>query len=244
MVPILWAYDGWADLSFVAGEVKDPQRNMPRALFLGTAGIIVIYLSVNAVYLKLIPLERMPGSPLIAADAAQLVLGAAGVAFVSAAVMVSAFGSLNGSMMVGPRIFYAMAEDRLFFQRLAEVHPRFATPWASIVLAAVLGIIYVSVREFAELADQFIIGIWPFYALGVAATFVLRRQRPDLERPYRAWGYPVVPVLFLLAALYILGNYMVSEPVLFFADVGVILTGIPVYLLWERRNRRRDAGVT
>ena len=147
-------------------------------------------------------------------------------------------------MMVGPRIFYAMAEDRLFFQRLAEVHPRFATPWASIVLAAVLGIIYVSVREFAELADQFIIGIWPFYALGVAATFVLRRQRPDLERPYRAWGYPVVPVLFLLAALYILGNYMVSEPVLFFADVGVVLTGIPVYLWWERRNARRGTGVS
>jgi amino acid transporter len=244
LVSILWAYDGWADLSFVAGEVKDPQRNMPRALFLGTAGIIVIYLSVNAVYLKLIPLEEMPGSPLIAADAAQLILGAAGVAFVSAAVMVSAFGSLNGSMMVGPRIFYAMAEDRLFFQRLAEVHPRFATPYASIVLAAILGIIYVSVREFAELADQFIIGIWPFYALGVAATFVLRRKRPDLERPYKAWGYPVVPVLFLLAALFILGNYMISEPVLFFVDVGVVLTGIPVYLWWERRNARRGADVT
>ncbi len=244
LVSILWAYDGWADLSFVAGEVRDPQRNMPRALFLGTAAIIVIYLAVNAVYLKLIPLERMPGSPLIAADAAQIVLGQAGVAFVSAAVMVSAFGSLNGSMMVGPRIFYAMAEDRLFFRRLAEVHPRFATPWASIVLAAALGIGYVSVRGFAQLADQFIIGIWPFYALGIAATFVLRRTRPDLERPYRAWGYPLVPVLFLLAALYILGNYMISEPVLFFADVGVILTGVPVYMWWERRNRRGVPHVT
>jgi amino acid transporter len=244
LVSILWAYDGWADLSFVAGEVKDPERNMPRALFLGTAGIIVLYLLVNAVYMKLIPLAQMPGSPLIAADAAQRILGAAGVAFVSAAVMVSAFGSLNGSMMVGPRIFYAMAEDRLFFRRLAEVHPRFATPYASIVLAGILGIIYVSIREFAELADQFIIGIWPFYALGVAATFVLRKTHAGLKRPYRAWGYPVVPVLFLLAALFILGNYMISEPVLFFADVGVILTGIPVYLLWERRNRRRDAGVT
>jgi len=244
LVSILWAYDGWADLSFVAGEVKDPQRNMPRALFLGTAGLIVIYLSVNAVYLKLIPLDRMPGSPLIAADAAQLILGAAGVAFVSASVMVSAFGSLNGSMMVGPRIFFAMAEDRLFFPRLAEVHPRFATPWASIVVAAGLGIAYVSVREFAQLADQFIIGIWPFYALGVAATFVLRRKRPDLDRPYRAWGYPVVPVLFLLAALYILGSYMISEPVLFWADVGVVLTGIPVYLWGERRHARRGASVT
>jgi amino acid transporter len=240
LVSILWAYDGWADLSFVAGEVRDPQRNMPLALFLGAVAIIVIYLSLNAVYLKLIPVDRMPGSPLIAADAAQVVLGRSGVVFVSAAVMVSAFGSLNGSMMVGPRIFYAMAEDRLFFRRLAEVHPRFATPYASIVLATILGIIYVSLRQFAQLADQFIIGIWPFYALGVAATFVLRRKRADLARPYRAWGYPVVPALFLLAALYLLGNYLVSEPALFFADVGaVVLTGIPVYLWWARRAERR-----
>jgi amino acid transporter len=238
LVSILWAYDGWADLSFVAGEVRHPQRNMPRALFLGTSAIVFLYVAANAVYLKLVPLEQMPGSPLIAADAAQLILGPLGVSLVSAAVMVSAFGSLNGSMMVGPRIFYAMAEDRLFFRPLAEVHPRFATPWASIVLAAALGIIYVSIREFAELADQFIIGIWPFYALGVAATFVLRRKRADLERPYRAFGYPVVPALFLLAAVYLLGNYMVSQPLLFFADVGVILTGIPAYFWWERRNRR------
>jgi amino acid transporter len=239
LVSILWAYDGWADLSFVAGEVRDPQRNMPLALFLGAVAIIVIYLSLNGVYLKLVPIERMPGSPLIAADAAWVVLGRSGVVFVSAAVMVSAFGSLNGSLLVGSRIFYAMAEDRLFFRKLAEVHPRFATPYASIVLATLLGIFYVSLRQFAQLADQFIIGIWPFYALGVAAVFVLRRKRPDLERPYRAWGYPVVPVLFLLAALYLLGNYLVSEPALFFADVGaVVLSGIPVYLWWAKRAAR------
>lgn len=237
LVSILWAYDGWADVSFVSGEVKDPQRNLPRAFFLGTAAIVVIYLLVNAVYLKLVPLEQMSGSPLIAADAAQIILGAGGVAFISAAVMVSAFGALNGSMMAGSRIFYAMADDRLFFRRLAEVHPRFQTPWGAIVLAAVLGVIYVSVREFAQLTDQFIIGIWPFYALGVAATFVLRRRRPDLERPYRTWGYPVVPLLFLLSALFLLGNYMISEPLLFWADIGVILAGIPVYLWWTRRRQ-------
>ena len=240
LVSILWAYDGWADLSFVAGEVRDPQRNMPLALFLGAVAIIVLYLSLNAVYLKLIPVARMPGSPLIAADAAQVVMGRAGVVFVSAAVMVSAFGSLNGSLLVGSRIFYAMAEDRLFFRKLAEIHPRFSTPYASIVLATLLGIFYVSLRQFAQLADQFIIGIWPFYALGVAAVFVLRRKRPDLPRPYRAWGYPVVPVLFLLAALYLLGNYLISEPVLFFANVGgVLVTGIPVYLWWARRAAHR-----
>jgi APA family basic amino acid/polyamine antiporter len=238
LVSIMWAYDGWADVSFVSGEVRDPQRNLPRTLVLGTSAIIVVYLAVNAVYLKLIPLAQMPGSPLVAADAAYVVLGRAGVAFVSAAVMVSAFGALNGSMMAGSRIFYAMADDRLFFQKLAAVHPRFHTPVGAIILAAALGMAYVSVREFAELTDQFIIGIWPFYALGVAATFVLRRRRPDLERPYRTWGYPVVPLLFLLSALYLLGNYMVSAPVLFFADVGVALSGIPVYMWWIRRQQR------
>jgi amino acid transporter len=239
MVAILWAYDGWADVAFVSGEVKDPQRTLPRALFFGTAIVVVSYLLTNAVYLKLVPLERMHGSPLIAADAAYLILGTAGVVFVSAAVMVSTFGTLNGSMMTGPRIFYALADDGLFFRQLAAVHPRYGTPAGSIALAAVLGVIFVSIRTFADLADQFIIGIWPFYALAVAAVFVLRRRRPDLHRPYRAWGYPVVPVLFLISAVYLLGNYMLTEPTTFAADVGVILTGIPVYLFWARRRGRR-----
>jgi amino acid transporter len=120
---------------------------------------------------------------------------------------------------------------------LAAVHPRFGTPGRSIVLASVLGVVFVSIREFAELADQFIIGIWPFYALGVAAVFVLRRRAPQAERPYRAWGYPVVPLLFLLASVYLLGNYMVTETRLFLADVIVILSGIPIYLIWGRRAR-------
>lgn len=235
LVAILWAYDGWADLSFMSGEVRDPQRALPRALLLGTGTVAVLYLSAIAVYWYIVPLAQMPGSPLIAADAAQAIVGRAGVVFVSLAIMVSTFGTLNGSMMTGPRIFFAMAEDRLFFRRLADVHPRFGTPSLCIVLAAALGVIYVSIRQFAQLADQFIIGIWPFYALGVAAVFVLRRRRPDAERPYRAWGYPVVPLLFLLASVYLLGNYMVTEPRVFVADLFVILLGIPVYAIWGRR---------
>jgi amino acid transporter len=178
----------------------------------------------------------MAGSPLIAADAAQAVLSRAGVVFVSLAIMVSTFGTLNGSMMTGPRIFFAMADDRLFFRKLADVHPRFGTPALCIVLAAVLGVIYVSIRQFAELADQFIIGIWPFYALGVAAVFVLRRRQPDAIRPYRALGYPLVPLLFLLASAYLLGNYMVTEPRIFLWDILVILSGIPIYVYWSRRR--------
>jgi amino acid transporter len=237
LVAILWAYDGWADLSFVGGEVKDPQRTLPRALLLGTATVVLLYLGAIAVYWHIVPLHAMAGSPLIAADAAQAIMGRGGVVFVSLAIMISTFGTLNGSMMTGPRIFFAMADDRLFFRRLADVHPRYGTPALCIVLAAVLGVIYVSIRQFADLADQFIIGIWPFYALGVAAVFVLRRRRPEVERPYRVLGYPIVPALFLLASVYLLANYALSEPRIFFWDVVVILGGIPLFAWWSRRRQ-------
>jgi len=239
LVAILWAYDGWADLSFVGGEVKDPQRVLPRALLLGTATVVVLYLGAIAVYWHVVPLEHMAGSPLIAADAAQAIMGRSGVVFVSLAIMISTFGTLNGSMMTGPRIFFAMADDRLFFRRLAEVHPRFGTPALCIALAAVLGVIYVSIRQFSQLADQFIIGIWPFYALGVAAVFVLRRRLPDATRPYRVLGYPAVPALFLVASVYLLGNYMITESRIFLWDVLVILSGIPIYMFWAKRKRYR-----
>jgi amino acid transporter len=241
LVAILWAYDGWADLSFVGGEVKDPQRTLPRALLLGTATVVLLYLAAIAVYWHIVPLDRMVGSQLIAADAAQAIMGRSGVVFVSLAIMISTFGTLNGSMMTGPRIFFAMADDRLFFRRLADVHPRFGTPALCIVLAAVLGVIYVSIRQFADLADQFIIGIWPFYALGVAAVFVLRRRRPDLARPYRVLGYPLVPAMFLLASVYLLGNYALTESRIFLWDVFVILSGIPLYVIWSRRRFVTDS---
>ena len=216
--------------------MRDPHRNLPRALATGTGVIIVVYLLVNWVYASVIPLSDMPGAQLIAADVAVALVGRAGLVFVTVAVAISTFGSLNGATMTGPRIFFAMAEDGLFFRGMAAVHPRFKTPARSIVLMASLGIIYVSVRSFSQLADQFIIGLWPFYALGVAALFLLRVRRPDAERPYRTWGYPWVPGLFLAAALLLLGNYMVSEPWLFAVNVAVILSGVPVYLLWHGRS--------
>jgi amino acid transporter len=227
MVGILWAYDGWADLSFVGGEVRDPGRNLPRALLLGTGAVVVLYLVANAVYLYLIPMVQMRDAELVAADVAALVIGPAGVALVSAAIAVSTFGTLNGSMMTAPRIFFAMAEDDLFPRAIARVDPVTRSPTGAVVLTAVLGVVFISIRTFTELANQFVIGIWPFYAMAVAAVFVLRRRRPDLERPYRAWGYPAVPALFLLGSLLLLGNYLVTEPTAFAVDVGVILTGIP-----------------
>lgn len=237
MVSILWAYDGWADLAFVGGEVKDPQRTLPRALLIGTAVVVVLYLSANLIYLYLIPIQQMKQAELVAADVALLLIGPAGIVAISAAVAVSTFGTLNGSMMTSPRIFYAMAEDGLFPRAIAKVDPTTGAPTAAVLLAAVLGVIFVLIRTFTELADQFVIGIWPFYALAVAAVFILRRTRPDLPRPYRTWGYPIVPILFLGASLFLLGNYLVSQPTAFAVDVGVILTGVPVYYGWKRFKR-------
>jgi amino acid transporter len=234
MVSILWAYDGWADLAFVGGEVKDPQRTLPRALFIGTGIVVVLYLGANLVYLYLIPIQQMKQAELVAADVARLLIGPAGIVVISAAVAVSTFGTLNGSMMTAPRIFFAMAEDGLFPRTIARVDPVTGSPTASILLAAVLGVIFILIRTFTELADQFVIGIWPFYAMAVAAVFVLRRTRPEMPRTYRTWGYPVVPLLFLLASLFLLGNYLVSQPGSFALDIGVILTGVPVFYGWKR----------
>lgn len=236
LVAILWAYDGWADLAFVGGEVRDPQRNLPKALFLGTVIVVVLYLGANLVYLHLIPMGRMKTAELVAADSAQLLFGAAGVVAVSAAVAVSTFGTLNGSMMTAPRIFYALADDGLFPAVIARVDPQTGAPAPAILLTAALGMVFVLVRSFSQLADQFVIGIWPFYALAVAAIYVLRRRRPDLARPYRTWGYPIVPGVFLVASLFLLGNYFVSQPLESAVDLGVLLVGIPVYRWWRRAH--------
>ncbi len=141
-------------------------------------------------------------------------------------------------MMTAPRIFFAAAEDGGFPKLLARVDPKNHSPTAAVVLMTVLGTIFILIRKFTALADQFIIGIWPFYALAVAGVFVLRRTRPQLERPYRTWGYPIVPLVFLVAALFLLGNYLVRETASFAVDIGIILTGVPIYLWLAWRQRR------
>ena len=233
LISVLWAYDGFADLTFAAGEVKHPQKNLPRAILIGTAAIIAIYLAANVAYLYVIPISGVQSSRLVAADTMSVLFGRSGASFISVVVMISTFGSLMGSMLASPRIFFAMAEDGLFPHAIARVDPRTGAPGNAVALAAILGVVFVLVRTFNELAEQFIIGIWPFYALALAAVFVLRR-RPGLVRAYSTWGYPWVPILFLIGSLFLLGNYLVSEPILFALDVAVILSGIPVYYAWQR----------
>ncbi len=247
LIPVMWTYDGWADLSFMGGEVKDPARTLPLALILGTAAIIVVYLVLNMAYIYLVPLPQMAGAKLIAATAAERIplLGAGGAGVIAAIVMLSCFGSLNGSMMTGPRIFFAMADRGLFFRGIARISPRFQSPSISILLATSLGVIYVLLNDFQQLADKFILGIWPFYALAVGAVFVLRRTRPDLPRPYRTWGYPVVPILFLLASVGMVVNALITDPRNTGVTFGIIAVGIPAFYAWRRwGGRSGNAGVT
>lgn len=238
MVPIMWAYDGWADLTYMAGEVKDPVRTVPRALILGTVLIILIYVSINAAYLYMVPIQEMAGQRLIASTAAERipVLGAIAAPVIAVVVMLSTFSSVTGSMMSSPRIFFAMADRGLFFKGIARVSPRFQSPSAAIWLATALGVVYVLFNDFQQLADKFVLGIWPFYILAVAGIFRLRRTRPEAERPYRTLGYPVVPIIFLLAATGMVLNALITDPVNTGITFAIILVGIPVYYMWGKRK--------
>lgn len=244
MVSVMWAYDGWADLSYMSGEIKDPARNLPRALIFGTLAIIAIYLLVNLAYMYLVPLPEMAGSKLIAATAVERIplLGAAGAGIVSAVVMISTFSSVNGTMMASPRIFFGMADRGLFFPIIARVSPRFQSPSTAIFLATTLGVVYVLFNDFQQLADKFVLGIWPFYILAVISVFVIRRRSPDAPRPYRVLGYPVVPIVFLVSAVAMILNALITDPVGTGITFGIILVGIPVYLVGRATGKINPVG--
>ena len=232
LVSVLWVYDGWADLSFASGEVKDPERNLPRALIGGTAAVIVIYLLANIAYLAVLSVDEIRRSPLVAADVAQRLIGPAGVVFVSVTVMLSTFGSLTGSLFTSPRIFFAMASEGLFFRGVAKVHPKFRTPHVAITINIVLAVTFVLLRSFEQLADAFVTAIVPFYALGVASLFVLRK-RPGYAPAFRTPGYPLIPLLFVLSTLYLLLNALIdpSSRVATAITLGIVALGIPVFYM-------------
>jgi basic amino acid/polyamine antiporter, APA family len=237
LISVLWAFDGWADLSFVGGEVKDPRRNLPRALIVGTLAVIALYLLANVGYLAVMSVDEIRRSPLVAADVAERLIGGAGVTFVAVTVMLSTFGTLNGTLLTSPRIFFALADDGLFFQKVAAVHPRFKTPYVSIVMTALLGVAFVLLRTFEQLADAFVTAIVPFYALGVASIFVLRK-RADYDPPFRVPLYPIVPILFVVSTIALLVNAIIDPgsrwPTL--AVLGVIVIGVPIYFLTVGRH--------
>jgi basic amino acid/polyamine antiporter, APA family len=237
LVSVLWAYDGWADLTFISGEVKDPRRNLPRALIGGSLAVVGIYLLANIAYLSVLSVDEIRASKLVAADVALRLVGPIGVAFVSLTVMLSTFGTLNGTILTSPRIFFAMADEGMLFKQFSSVHPRYQSPYLAITLTAVLGVAFVLARTFEQLADTFVTAIIPFYALGVASIFVFRR-RADYAPSFRTPLYPLTPILFVLATLYLLGNALIdpTSRMATLAIFGVILAGVPIYYLTVGRS--------
>jgi len=237
LVSVLWVYDGWADVSFVAGEVQNPRRNLPRILIGGTCAIIAIYLIANLAYLSVMPIDELRHSRLVAADVAQRVIGVGGVAFVATVVMISTFGTLNGTMITGPRVLFAMAGDGLLFAPLARIHSRYRTPSTAIIVVTVIGVLFVLAGTFEQMADAFVTAIVPFYALAVGSVFVFRK-RVGYDPPFRVPLYPVVPALFILSTILLLGNAVI-DPGSRWATLGVlggIIAGIPIYYLTVGRR--------
>jgi APA family basic amino acid/polyamine antiporter len=242
-----WAYDGWINITYVAGEIKEPQRTIPRALFVGTAIVIAAYVLTNLAYLYVLPIDVMAQSKLVAADVAESFLGRYGGAFVSAAVMISTFGTVNGTILASARVYYAMAKERLFFRKMETVHPRYRTPGPSLFLQGIWASLLTLSGTFDQLTDQLIFVAWIFYALSAIGVFVLRKKMADVPRPYRVWGYPYVPAIFVaFAALYVvytlysdITSFARGETPLINSVMGLIyvVIGIPGYIYWNRKKR-------
>jgi APA family basic amino acid/polyamine antiporter len=236
LVASLWAYDGWANLTTLSGEMKDPDRSLPRALIGGTLAALAVYLTLNAAFAVALPFNQLASSNSVATDAVSAVLGTGAAAVIAALVMVSTFGSLNGSILSDPRVFYAMAEDGLFFKSVGKIHPRFQTPHVAIAFTWALTVVFLMFRNFLDLAEAYVLGIWPFLALSVIGLFVLRHKQPSLKRPYLTWGYPVVPALFVLGTFLVIGDtyyeHFRQQPLITAINLGIILAGLPLYWIW------------
>jgi amino acid transporter len=240
LIGVMFTYEGAAAFCALSGEVRDPARNLPRVLLLGVALVTALYLLVNAAYLYVLPLEGMRNpSSLVAADAMARVAGHSAAHVISALVMLSTFGAVAATAIADPRVFYSMAQEGLFFRVLGKVHPRCETPHVAIVVAGVIAIVWVSSRTFEQLTSAFILGLWPFYALAVFGVLVLRVRQPQLPRTYRTWGYPVVPLIFVAAAILVLANAFIEQRTISLINVAISLSGIPVYYVWHAVNRRR-----
>ena len=235
LVAALWAYDGWNNVGMVASEIKNPQRNLPLALIGGTLAVVGIYLLANWAYFRILTPAEVGAHKLVAAEMMMRVSGPAGAAAVSIAAMISIFSALNGSILTGARVPYAAARDGLFFKAAARVHPQFRTPGVSILMLSVWSGVLVLSGKYEELFNFLIFGSWILYALATASVFVLRKKRPDLNRPYKTFGYPVVPALFLVGATILEVVTLRDRPRESLAGIALILLGLPFYFYWKSR---------
>jgi APA family basic amino acid/polyamine antiporter len=255
MAGAFWAYDGWINLTYLAGEIKNPQKNMPRAMIIAAATFISVYILTNLAYFYIIPAKVMGArylaaettgrSYLVATDVASSFLGHWGGSLIAIAIMISTFGTTNGTLMMSARVYYAMAKEKLFFKKLQYVHPRFRTPGPSLIVQAAWTSILILSGTFDQLTDMLIFVSWIFYAAAALGVIVLRRKMPDHERPYKVWGYPAVPILFIIfAMIYVvftlysdIANYASGRAPLINSMMGLLLVAAG-YLYWKRRKTR------
>jgi APA family basic amino acid/polyamine antiporter len=241
MISVLWAYEGWQYCTFSAGETIDPQRSFPRAFLVGSVSLIVIYVVANIGYVAALGSAGAAASNSVAAEAMRVVLGPFFGKLIALAILVSIFSAANGLTLTSPRVYYAMANDGVFFQKLGEVHPRFRTPAFAVVAGSAWAAVLAASGTFEQLLTYVVFTGWIFYGLGAAAIFVYRRRDPETPRPYRVPGYPFTPLLFVIAAGALVLNTVVAEPRRAMVGLGLVITGAPVYLIWQRRTRTSKA---
>jgi len=234
MIAVLWAYEGWQYATFCAGETIDPQRNFPRAFLIGMTTLIAIYLIANAAYLDVLGPQAMAESTSAAAASLAVLVGPTSARFIALAIAISILGALNATILGASRVYYAMAKDRVFFRKLAEVHPRFGTPAFAIIAGAAWAAILAISGTFEQLYTYTIFTGWIFYGLSAASIFVYRRKWPDRPRPYRVPGYPWTPILFVLAAAALVANTVIAQPRTAIIGLAIVLAGAPAYWIWRR----------
>jgi basic amino acid/polyamine antiporter, APA family len=232
----LWAYDGWEDLNLVGSEVKNPQRNFPRALVGGVCFVALLYLLFSAACFKILPFEGVASSSHVASDLVEHVIGHGVALWITLALVISALGSMNSSVLSGARVPYAMARDHIFFRVADGIHPKFRTPSHALIFQGILASIMALSGTFEELTDLFIFAGWIFYGLAVVALFRLRKLEPELPRPYRCWGYPWVPGIFVFGAIVLTINLWLVRPGRSSIGLLLILAGLPFYRYWTQRE--------
>jgi basic amino acid/polyamine antiporter, APA family len=234
-----WAYDGWNNVTFISGEVKNPKRNIPLGLLYGTLIVIVLYVVINLAYLYVMPIEEIARSPLVAAAAAEKIFGSYGGSIISIAVIVSTFGALNGSLMASARVPFAMAHSKMFFNWLGKVHPRYATPHTSLVVQGIFSSVLVMSGSFDTITDYVIFATWFFYMLTALGVIVLRKKMPDAPRPYKVIGYPYTIWFFVIFSFIFLMNSLISDTENAAMGTILIMTGLPLYFFWKYFKRNK-----
>ncbi|MGE0555560.1 MAG: amino acid permease [Gemmatimonadales bacterium] len=237
MIPTLFAYAGWTFSTYVAGEIRDPARNLPRSIIGGIGIVLVVYLGVNVAYLVALPFDRLAASTLVATDAVEATVGPWGGALVAAAVMAATFGALNAGILAYPRIGFALARDGLFFPTVARVGARSHAPVRAILLQGTIACLFAASGSYEGILGYFAFVDYAFFFLAVAGVLVLRRTEPDLPRPYRVWGYPLTPLLFLAISAAYLVTVLHRRPIESLVGLGLTLTGLPFYRYWAGRSR-------